>query len=107
MEEAEHAFLRSLGLGVICKMDNQVLSWPRVKAECNYRSAIRFEELINIEVSSDRIGTKSLTYGFHFSRDQVPVADGTVTTVCCRFEQALDGHRPESVPIPSKIVDLL
>ncbi len=107
MEEAEHEFLRSLGFGVICNINGQSISWPRVNAECNYRSAIRFEEMIDIEVAVERIGSKSVTYGFQFSRDGVPVADGQVTTVCCKFDHALDGQRPESVTIPAEFVNAL
>lgn len=106
MEEAEHEFLRSLGLGVICVVDDQKISWPRVKAECNYRTAIRFEEMIDVELSIVRIGTKSITYAYNFSRDGTPVADGTVTTVCCRFDKSLD-HKPESIAVPQKIIDAL
>ena len=68
MEQAEHAFLRSVGLGVICEFDGQNISWPRVNAECNYRNAIRFEEIIDVEVRVKRIGTKSVTYAFNVFR---------------------------------------
>lgn len=107
MEEAEHEFLRNLGLGVICKIGGQTISWPRVNAECNYRTAIRFEEIIDIEVVVERIGSKSITFGFQFSRDGVPVADGQVTAVCCQLDHALDGRRPESVLTPPEFVDAL
>ena len=73
MEQAEHALLRSIDLGVICEIDGQTISWPRVNAQCNYRNAIKFEEIIDIHVSVTKIGTKSLTYGFKFFRDQTPV----------------------------------
>ncbi len=102
MEQAEHAFLRSVGLGVICTFDGEEVSWPRVNANCNYRQAIRFEEMIDIEVSVARIGTKSITYDFNFSRDETPVADGSITVVCCKFEQ---GKKPESVVIPQGFIE--
>ena len=66
MEQAEHAFLRSLGLGVMCEIDGTQVSWPRVHAECNYRNAIRFEEMIDVAVSINRIGSSSVTYRFQF-----------------------------------------
>ena len=102
MEQAEHAMLRSIGLGVFCEVDGQNISWPRVNAECNYRNAIKFEELIDVHVTVTNIGTKSLTYGFKFFRDQTPVADGSITVVCCLFEH---GQRPESVPIPAGFIE--
>jgi len=94
MEQAEHAFLRSIGLGVICTVDGQEISWPR--------QAIKFEEMIDIEVSVARIGTKSITYNFQFSREKTPVADGSITVVCCKFEH---GKKPESVVIPDAFIE--
>jgi len=102
MEQAEHALLRSIDLGVICEVDGQNISWPRVNAECNYRNAIKFEDMIDVHVSVDKIGTKSLTYGFKFFRDETPIADGSITVVCCLFEP---GETPESVPIPAGFVE--
>ncbi len=101
MEQAEHAMLRSLGLGVICELEGKEISFPRVNAECNYLNAIRFEELIDIHVSVLKIGTKSLTYGFDFFRDDTPVAQGSITVVCCELKH---GQRPESLPTPEKFV---
>ena len=104
MEQAEHAFLRSLGLGVISEIDGQRISWPRVNAECNYRNAIRFEEVIDIEVRVARIGTRSVTYDFKFSRDETPVADGSITVVCCLFEH---GKKPVSIETPEAFLQVI
>lgn len=111
MEEAEHEFLRHLGLGVVCEVGQQQISWPRVNAECNYLAAIRFEEEIDIEVTVARIGTKSITYQHRLFREQTLVAEGTITAVCCKFEPPDVGigrkmTRPESIPIPDQVVEL-
>ena len=109
MEEAEHEFLRELGLGVMMDVDGMHISWPRVAAKCNYRSAIRFEDMIDIEVAVAKIGSKSVTYDFQIRRDETMIADGQVTTVCCKFEHddRLDKKKMESVEIPKSIVELL
>lgn len=104
MEQAEHAFLRSLNLGVICEIDGQNISWPRVNAECNYRNAIRFEEIIDIHLTVTKIGTKSITYGFKFYRDETPIADGSITAVCCRFDH---GKKPESIATPATFIETI
>lgn len=104
MEQAEHAFLRSIGLGVIHEVDGINISWPRVNAECNYRNAIKFEEIIDIEVRVARIGSKSVKYQFRFFRDETPVADGSITVVCCLFEH---GKKPESIETPKSFVDAI
>lgn len=98
MEEAEHAFLRSIGLGVVCEVDGQKISFPRVNASCDYRRAIKFEQEIDIVVSIARVGSKSVTYSHRFLHDGETVAEGSITAVCCRFEH---GSRPESCEIPA------
>lgn len=107
MEEAEHELLRSVGLGVICDVDGQTVSFPRVNAQCNYKSAIRFEEQIDLQVTISRIGEKSITWRHEFMRDGQVVAEGSVTTVCCLFHGVTSGAKPQSVTIPGAIVESL
>ena len=108
MEETEHELLRSLGLGVICDVDGQTVSFPRVNAQCDYRSAIRFEEEVDIELSIARIGTKSITWNYRFTREDTHVADGSITTVCCIMDHhSREPKRPEPVAIPDEIVEKL
>lgn len=104
MEEAEHEFLRHLGLAVFTEVDGDNLSWPRVAASCNYRAAIRFEDEIDVAVSIEKLGNSSVTYQHQVYRGDTLVADGSVTAVCCRVEH---GKRPESVPIPDSFLGKL
>lgn len=106
MEAAEHELLRSLGLSVYTRIDDETaLSFPRVNATCDYRSPARCEDLLDIAVSVARIGGKSVTYAFRFSRDETLIAEGKMTSVCCRVAA---GHasdsRPEAVTLPERIV---
>ena len=109
MEEAEHEFLRQIGLGVMMEVAGDKISWPRVAASCNYRNAIRFEDQIDIEVRVARIGDKSVTYDFQMSRGEQKIADGQVTTVCCKFDHdsRLEKKKMESVTIPGSITKKL
>ncbi len=107
MEEVEHELLRELGFGVICDVGDQRISFPRVNAQCNYVSAIRFEDLIDIELTVSRIGEKSITWQYAFSREAMPVANGSITTVCCKFHNELGAGRPEPVAIPARFVDAI
>lgn len=100
MEEVEHAYLRSLGLSVVMHDAAGEFSWPRVAAHCEYQGAVRFEDVLDIELAVERIGGKSITYRFVFSYDGRQVAAGRLTVVCCRMQP--DG--PLSVPIPPEIV---
>jgi acyl-CoA thioester hydrolase len=98
MESAECAFLRSLGLGVKIDWEGQALGFPRVAATCDYLSPARFEDVLDVELTIQRIGEKSVTYGFEFARGGAPIARGQVTSVCCR---AHGEHQLESIAIPA------
>jgi acyl-CoA thioesterase FadM len=60
----------------------------------------RFEDLLDVDVALEKIGAKSLTYRFDFSRNGEPIAIGHITSVFCR---ELPGHGLESLEIPPDI----
>jgi YbgC/YbaW family acyl-CoA thioester hydrolase len=97
MESAECEFLRSRGLSVKLKWEGQEIGFPRVSASCDYVSPATFEDLLDVAVSIERIGGKSVTYGFTFTRAGTLIARGKVTSVCCLVQ---DGDKIESIPIP-------
>ncbi len=104
MEQAEHEFWRSLGTSVVHRSGDQTISWPRVSAKCDYKVAIRFEQIIEVEVSIVKIGTKSLTFRFDFRRDAETVAQGEITTVCCLVSE---DRSLTSVEIPDELRKML
>ena len=104
MEQVEHEMWRQLGLSVMLKDERGPISFPRVGARCDYQRAVKFEDVLDIEVGIVRLGEKSITYEFNFSHDGRPVASGQTTTVCCRFE---DDGTPKSILIPGWIVQKL
>lgn len=104
MEEAEHELLRQAGLSVFQEEPQGTLTWPRVSAKCEYRSAARFEEMIVIEGGISRLGTKSVTWRFRISRDGAELARGELAAVCCRLQAGLP---PVSLAIPSAIREKL
>ena len=111
MEEAEHELLRHVGLSVVSHLNGKTVSWPRVAAKCDFRKAIKFEQIVSIDVSIERIGTKSITYHFLF-RDAPgeTLAEGNVTTVCCEIPQASDPNepvRPVAIAIPPVFIEKL
>jgi len=104
MEEVEHEFLRSRGLSVMMRDAEGVLSWPRVAASCEYRSTVKFEDVLDVELEISRLGEKSVTFSFRFAHQGRAIATGQVTTVCCRIES--DGA-PRSIAIPGEIREKL
>jgi acyl-CoA thioester hydrolase len=105
MESAEHAFLRHLGLSVMQALDDGThVSWPRVAATCDYLGAARFEDILDIHVTVESLGTKSVRYGFDLRRDDQKIARGSLAAVCCVIEH---GKELRSIPIPAPIRELL
>jgi acyl-CoA thioester hydrolase len=100
MESAEVDFLHARGLSVKMPWDGEAVGFPRVSASCDYLRPIRFEDVIEISVAIERLGTKSVTYAFEFFHEGESVARGKVTAVCCRV---LPGNRIEAVEIPATL----
>ena len=97
MEQAEHAFLRSLGLSVHMELEGRRLGWPRLAASCEFLEPVRFEEEVEVHLTVKRKGEKSMTYSVEFCRGGRPAARGEITSVCC--ERGEDGSLT-AIPIP-------
>lgn len=104
MESVEHEFLRSIGLSVIGGEGGGTVSWPRVSASCDFQSAVRFEDVLDIALCVGRVGDKSVTYEFEFTCAGRAVATGKAVAVCCRFPA---GGPPVSITIPAVIAEKL
>jgi YbgC/YbaW family acyl-CoA thioester hydrolase len=104
MESAEHAFFRSLGFSIASTEANEWLGWPRVRASCDYRRPIRFEDEIEIHLLVRRKRTRSIEYAFIFRKcndeADMEIARGTLVVASVR-RQADRGMI--SVPIPEHI----
>jgi acyl-CoA thioester hydrolase len=100
MESAEHELLRHLGLSVFSETEEGPISFPRVSVRCDYQSPVMCEDVVDIEVAVVRVGEKSVTYEFNFTKDGEPIAVGQVTCVCCRIGK---GVAPTSIPIPADV----
>jgi YbgC/YbaW family acyl-CoA thioester hydrolase len=104
MESAEVEFLRSQGLSVKMPWEGEAISFPRVAASCDFENPARFEDILEIAVRLERLGRKSVTYEFTFTRDGQNIAIGRVTSVCCRVKP--DGPI-EPIEIPAGLRAIL
>ena len=101
MEQAEHALLRHLGTSVTSDLgDGWHVSWPRVHVECDYRGSARFEDCLTIQVRVERLGDRSVTYAFDFTRGEQSLASGKLVAVCCKVRP---GKPLESMEIPAEL----
>jgi 4-hydroxybenzoyl-CoA thioesterase/acyl-CoA thioester hydrolase len=103
MEEAEHAFWRSLGESVHTRRGDTLISWPRAAASCDFLAPLRFEDEVTLHVTLAELGPKSVTLEFEFESAGRLVARGRTRAVCCRIE----GGQFESLPIPADLRDKL
>lgn len=86
MESVEHEFLRSIGVSVLPPHDApDSLTWPRVAAACEYLGPARFEDLLEISLFVERVGTSSIHYRHHIQCESRAVAVGRISVVCCRL----------------------
>jgi len=112
MEEAEHAFYRSLGFTVHDfrpAPGEPRIGWPRVHAEADYRLPLEFEEEVEIEVLVEEVRNKSIRYQFRFWKhpdgEGRLAATGRFSVVCVRFNET--EARMESIPVPDWVREKL
>ena len=101
MEMTEHEFLRSLGLSVHTTIDGRTVSWPRIRAECSYRSPVTFEDELEIRLVVREKTSKTVAYEFEFSCREKLVAHGSLTVICASIDPITG--RISSVSIPESI----
>lgn len=98
MEEAEHAFFRSLGLSIMRKDDEgAIIGWPRVSCSANFKAPAFFEDVLEITLRIERRGVKSLCWEIEVRRGETLICTGKMKTVCCRFAK---GEPMVSIAIP-------
>jgi acyl-CoA thioester hydrolase len=108
MESAEHELLRAAGVRVVDRPvagetapgNDATASWPRVSAACDYKSALRFADEVDIAVGVEEIGHSSVTFGFRFEHGGTWVAQGRIVAVRCLMRS---GRKPEPVAIPDDV----
>lgn len=105
MEEAEHAFYRSLGFSVhkmVGQEGDEPVGWPRVHASADYRKPLKFEDEFVVELKVAALGAKTIDYEFGFlgEGDEL-LATGKFTVICVRFDR--EQGRMRAVAIPDAI----
>ena len=104
MESAEHAFYRSLGLGIHDRKGGKVIGWPRVAASCEFKAPLRFEDEMEVHLLVTEKGVKSLTHTFIFRKvegeKRSEVARGTMTVVSVALDPVSGSIK--SVPLPKE-----
>jgi YbgC/YbaW family acyl-CoA thioester hydrolase len=98
-EAAEIEFFRSVGV----LHTHPGISFPRVHVECDYRGAIRYDDLLVIEVSVGHLGSASIHFKFRVLKDEAETeaASGKVVIAC------MNDQTERAVAIPAGIREKL
>lgn len=104
METVEHAFFRSMGFSIWMGEHVSQVGWPRVHAECDYRSPLRFEDEVEMHLIVREKRARSLSYQIRFrklnAQPPVEVARGMLVVVCVRKDE----HGVmQAAPIPEEL----
>jgi YbgC/YbaW family acyl-CoA thioester hydrolase len=92
-ESAEIEFFRVIGV----LHTHPGIAFPRVHVECDYRSAIRYDDLLTIEVSVGRIGGSSIQLKFRVLKDEAEAASGSVVIAAMNRETQRGAAIPPGV----------
>ena len=86
---------------------DDLVSWPRVNAECKFRAPLSFEDELDVHLLVREKRSKSVTYEFRFYKqgDESLVAVGSITVVSVSIDRATG--RMTSIPIPESIDRLI
>jgi acyl-CoA thioester hydrolase len=100
MEDAEHAFLRSLAQSVHHHDERGLRGFPRVAASCRYHQPLRFEDRFTVRLTVRAVNARSLTYAFVFRRpgETQALAEGEMTVVYVERPSGADHMRAAELP---------
>ncbi len=102
MENAEHAFFRSLGFSIHAHDGSATIGWPRVNTSCEYLKPLRFEEIVDIQLLVADVRQRSIRYAFRFWKnddgERVEIARGTVTAVCTTVDRTTGNLAAVAIP---------
>jgi YbgC/YbaW family acyl-CoA thioester hydrolase len=104
MEAAEHEFFRTLGFSVVTRQVDPPVGWPRVRAECDYKAPLRFEDEFEVHMLVTEKKSKSLSYQFRIRKlgaEAIEVARGSLTVVCVTHQ----GGTMKAAAIPKEIAE--
>jgi acyl-CoA thioester hydrolase len=106
MEACEAGFYRSLGLPLISFVPGSVVGWPRVRASCDYKAPLRFNDVIEVKLFIKELRTKGVVYVFQFRKLEdgqvrpLVLAQGEMAAVCVTSDAS---GKMMAQPIPADV----
>ncbi|HEX6732095.1 MAG TPA: thioesterase family protein [Pyrinomonadaceae bacterium] len=97
----ERFFHERCGVPYSTLIHEKRLGFPTVQVQAEFKSAIRYGDLIGVELTVAKVGTKSLSLSYKLTREDVVCAEVSQVVVA----MDLDSHR--SVEIPDFLREVL
>jgi acyl-CoA thioester hydrolase len=101
MEAAEDEFLRAIGFPYADVEPAGQLSFPRVHVEAQFIAPLRYDDVVETQVTVERVGESSFTLYFMSVANETAVARGRVTAVC------MSVVTQRSTPLPDELAEAL
>lgn len=107
MESCEAAFYRSLDLPLISFVPGNVVGWPRVKASCEYKAPLRFNDQVEVKLLVKEVRTRGVSFQFQFRQIDAQglvtpeiKAHGEIVAVCVTSDST---GKMTAQPIPAQV----
>lgn len=106
MEEAEHAFYRSLGAAAFERTDSGFVGMPRVAANLTFVGPVRYGDEVDVRITLREKRPKVLRYDAEITRvGGDTVAHGSMTVVCARRDHGDPDW--QGTELPETLLELL
>lgn len=108
MEVAERDFFESLGLNLIQSAPNDLVGYPRTRAECKFSAPLRFGDTVKIHLAVKALKDRSIDYQFRLYRitpeGTEAVAKGHLTTI---YTELMPDGSLQSRPLSNELLEIL
>ncbi len=84
-------------------LDRDRIGFPAVKAECEFKSPLRFGDTAEIVLTVSRLGAKSITFRYRIYKQDGHVLAAEGSVVCA----VVDLARFVATPVPERVVAML
>ncbi|MEO7095338.1 MAG: thioesterase family protein [Polyangiales bacterium] len=84
-------------------IDRDRIGFPAVKAECEFKSPLRFGDTAEIDVTVSRLGAKSITFRYRIYKQDPRTLAAEGSVVCA----VVDLARFVATPVPERVVAML
>jgi acyl-CoA thioester hydrolase len=101
MEVAEHELMRALGFPYAETL--HTLAFPRVHVSCDYRAAVRYDDLLTVHARVEHVSRSSWTVAFTIHIQTTDGGDGEIVAEGRMTIVSLNLQTERAQPLPEKL----